>query len=64
MAPVNVPGPTALVPEVKSASDLELAKELVCAYSRYDRLEGDVRLNVGAVPRSYNREKFKEWQIC
>ena len=43
---------------------LELAKELVCAYSRYDRLEGDVRLNVGEVPRPYNRVKFKEWQIC
>ena len=64
IAPVNVPGPTALLPEVKSESDLELAKELVCAYSRYDRLEGDVRLNVGEVPRPYNRVKFKEWQIC
>jgi hypothetical protein len=64
LAPVNVPGPTALLPAVKSVSDYELAKELVCAYSRYDRLIGDVALNVGSVPRPYNREKFKEWQIC
>ena len=64
IAPVNVPGPTALLTEVKSESDLELAKELVCAYSRYDRLEGDVRLNIGSVPRPYNRVKFKELQIC
>jgi hypothetical protein len=59
-----VPGPTALLTEVKSEDDLELAKELVCAYSRYDRLEGDVRLNIGSVPRPYNRVKFKELQIC
>ena len=64
LSPVNVPGPTALIPEVKSEGDFALAKELVCAYSRYDRLEGDVALNVGTVPRPYNREKFREWQIC
>ena len=64
IAPVNVPGPTALVTEVKSASDLELAKRLVAAYSRYDRLEGNIRLNVGEVPRPYDRSVFKEYQIC
>lgn len=64
LAPVNVPGPTALIPEVKSAADYELARELVCAYSRYDRLVGDVSLNVGTVMRPYERGKFKEWQIC
>lgn len=62
--PVNVPGPTAIIPEVKSESDLELAKELVAAYSRYDRLEGDIKLNTGFVARPYNRDKFKAWQIC
>jgi hypothetical protein len=64
VAPVNVPGPTAILPEVKSAEDLALAKELVCAYSRYDRLDGDIELNIGRVPRPYDREKFKVWQIC
>ena len=64
IAPVNVPGPTALVTEVKSVSDLELAKRLVAAYSRYDRLEGNIRLNVGEVPRPYDRSVFKEYQIC
>ena len=49
---------------MKSAADLALAKELVCSYSRYDRLVGDIVLNVGPVPRPYDRGKFKEWQIC
>ena len=76
IAPVNVPGPTALVPALKSESDLTLAEELVCSYSRYDRLEGDIRLSVRlasdeaakggerSVPRPYAREKFKVYQIC
>lgn len=64
LAPVNVPGPTAFLPEVKSARDLELARILCCAYSRYDRLEGDIRLNTGPVARPYARERFKEYQIC
>lgn len=72
LAPVNCPGPTALVPELKCDSDLALAMELVCAYSRCDRLEGDVvvsrrsaeDVSETAVPRPYTREKFKEFQIC
>ena len=76
LAPVNVPGPTALIPEVKSTDDFVLAKELVAAYSRYDRLKGDVILSITTdnngkavrieqnVPRPYSREKFKEYQIC
>ena len=68
VAPSNCPGPTALIPEVKSEEGLRLAAELVCAYSRCDRLEGDVVLKVGAesvaVPRPYARDRFKEWQIC
>ena len=72
LAPVNVPGPTALVPELKAESDLDLAQELVCSYSRYDRLEGDIRMSVArgdgspderAVPRPYVRERFRSWQI-
>ena len=64
IAPVNVPGPTALLPKVESDSDLKLAAELVAAYSKYDRLEGDIVLNIGAVGRPYDREKFKRYQIC
>ena len=62
--PVNVPGPTALLTEIKSEKDLDLAKILVCAYSRYDRLEGNIMLNLGEVARPYPREAFKEFQIC
>ena len=68
LAPVNCPGPTALIPSLKSDADLRLAEELVCAYSRCDRLDGDIVLRVGdsemAVPRPYGRDKFKEFQIC
>ena len=70
IAPVNCPGPTALIPEVKSSADYILAMELVCTYSKYDRLFGDIIIKnftddiTQAVPRPYNREKFKEFQIC
>ena len=65
IAPVNVPGPTALLPVVADVADLALARALVCAYSRYDRLEGDIRLNDGeTVARPYSRDRFKPYQIC
>ena len=64
VAPVNVPGPTALLPRVCSDADFELAKGIVCAYSRFDRLNGDVVLNVGQVPRPYDREMFRSFQVC
>ena len=73
LSPKNVPGPTALLPVLKSEDDRTLAMELVCAYSKCDRLPGDIVLAVGpaggaledcAVPRPYGREKFKTYQIC
>ena len=70
IAPVNCPGPTALIPEIKSSSDYALAMELVCSYSKYDRLLGDITIKnftddiTQSVPRPYNRVKFKEFQIC
>ena len=70
IAPVNCPGPTALIPEIKSSSDYALAVELVCSYSKYDRLLGDIKIKnftddiTQSVPRPYNRVKFKEFQIC
>lgn len=62
--PVNVPGPTALVPKVTSEDDRSLLYGLIAAYSRYDRLEGNVQLNVAEVPRPYDRGRFKNYQIC
>jgi hypothetical protein len=64
LAPVNVPGPTALILEIRSESDAALARELVAAYSRYDRLQGDVIVSGVAVARPYDRGKFKAMQIC
>lgn len=70
LAPINCPGPTALIPEVKSDNDLMLALELVCTYSKYDRLPSDIIIKnitddiTYTVPRPYQREKFKDFQIC
>ena len=46
----GVPGPTALIPELKSETDLSLTRDLVAAYSR------------GTGPA--DRDKFKQYQIC
>ncbi len=64
IAPTNVPGPTALVTSLNADADMELVKGLVCSYSHYDRLEGDIELNVGIVRRPYLREQYKGYQIC
>ena len=48
IAIAGVPGPTALVPDVKSESDLEIAKGIVRAWSR----------------GGTGREQYKEYQIC
>lgn len=71
LAPVSVPGPTALIPAVRSADDLGLAARLVCAWSRCDRFDGDVTVKVLAgetaaeriVPRPYSRDDFLLFQI-
>lgn len=72
LAPANCPGPTALIPEVKSPEELADAAALVAAYSRCDRLETDVEILVTApdgkqrrirVPRSCDRATFKPFQI-
>lgn len=68
VAPVNCPGPTALVTSAGDNAGLMFAAELVCAYSRCDRLDGDVAVRIGegivSVPRPYSRDRFKEYQIC
>lgn len=69
IAPSNCPGPTALIPDVKSDDDIRLAAELVAAYSRCDKLPGDVEVRVSnsphpiSIPRPCDREKFKPFQI-
>ena len=72
ISPCNCPGPTALMPEAKSQDDVRLAAELVASYSRCDRLQGDVEILATipggtphriTLPRPYNRDKFKPYQI-
>ena len=71
VSPVNVPGPTALLTQIGSAEELEWALKLVCAYSRFDQLEGEIRVRIQgngqteecAVPRPYDREAFKPYQL-
>ena len=67
LASVNCPGPTALIPAPPASvppDDLQLAKRLVAAYSRGDRLPGDIELNLGPVSGPYDRTPFKDFQIC
>lgn len=65
LMPVNAPGPTAVITGPCGEDDLRLARQLVAAYTRTDRLPGEVRLSDGTtVPRPYVREPFKPWQIC
>ncbi len=71
VAPVTVPGPTALVPKVCSDADLDLVRRIVCAWSRYDQFPDDITVRVTAdgvstdtkVPRPYAREEFLKMQI-
>ena len=71
VAPVSVPGPTALLPHVASEADLDAVTRLVCAWSRTDAFHGDVTVKVitdGAtatriVPRPYSRDPFLQFQL-
>ena len=70
--PTNVPGPTAVVPVLSDEADLAQVASLVAAYSRFDRLEGEIVVSVRRggetvsrrVPRPYSRDPFKAFQIC
>ncbi|MBQ6246309.1 MAG: hypothetical protein IJK04_05555, partial [Kiritimatiellae bacterium] len=61
VAPVSVPGPTALLPRVVSESDLDAATHVVCAWSRFDSFSGDITVKIVAdatttertIPRPY-----------
>ena len=69
--PVSVPGPTALVPEPAGDGSIDIVLKLVCAFSRYDRFEGDIvaRVEHGgtvreiAVPRPYDRAPLLPFQL-
>ena len=71
VAPVSVPGPTALLPRVASESDLETATRIVCAWSRFDSFPGDITVKIVAgattaertIPRPYDRAPFLPFQI-
>lgn len=71
VAPVSAPGPTALLPRVASSADLDLARRIVCAWSRCDQLPGDVVVRTTTagvatdlpVPRPYDRAAFQPYQI-
>ena len=71
VAPVSVPGPTAILPHVASAADLDRAAQLVCAWSRYDRFPSDITVKIVSggmtrevsVPRPYARDSFLPLQV-
>ena len=71
VAPVSVPGPTALLPRVASETDLDVATRLVCAWSRFDSFPGDITVKVVAdatttertIPRPYDRAPFLPFQL-
>ncbi len=71
VAPVTVPGPTALIPKLRSPADLDLVRQIVCAWSRYDQFPDDITVRVTSdgsssdskVPRPYARGGFLNMQI-
>ena len=71
VAPISVPGPTALIPKVCTPDGLDQAARLVCAWSRFDNFQGDIKVKVvtGAtttehtIPRPYVRDPFLSFQI-
>lgn len=71
LAPVTVPGPTALLPRVPSPADLALAQQLVCAWSRFDQFPDDITVRTTTngtatdlkIPRPYARDPFLEMMV-
>lgn len=71
IAPVSVPGPTALLPRAASEADLCLARGIVCAWSKFDRFDGEIVVKTvrgtsvreTTVPRPYGRDAFLPFQI-
>ena len=71
VAPISVPGPTAILPHVASEADLDAAARIVCAWSRFDSFSGEITVKVvtdttiveRTVPRPYEREPLTPFQI-
>ena len=71
VAPVSVPGPTALLPRVASEADLDVAMRIVCAWSRFDSFTGDVTVKIlssdttteRTMPRPYLRDPLIPFQL-
>ena len=71
VAPVSVPGPTALLPRVASEADLDIATRIVCAWSRFDNFAGDIKVKSVAdatttertIPRPYQRTPLLPFQL-
>ena len=71
VAPVSVPGPTALVPSLKSDADLALVQQIVCAWSRFDMFHGEIVVKTirdgeeheASIPRPYERAPLQAFQI-
>ena len=71
VAPVSVPGPTALLPRVASEADLQLAAAIVCAWSRFASFSGDITVKVVAdatttertIARPYQRTPLLPFQL-
>ena len=71
VAPISVPGPTALIPKVCTPEGLDQAAGIVCAWSRFDNFSGDIKVKVVAgatttertISRPYLRDPFLPFQI-
>ncbi len=71
VAPISVPGPTALIPKVCTPEGLDQAAGIVCAWSRFDNFSGDIKVKVVAgatttertIQRPYVRDPFLPFQI-
>lgn len=72
LAPVSVPGPTAIIPALNAPDDINLAARIVCAWSKFDRftgdgitvkiIKGDSREDIKVFP-PYSRDDLLEFQI-
>ena len=71
LAPVSVPGPTALIPHIASETDLEAACRIVCSWSKFDAYPGEIAVKIVTdagteeriVPRPYLRAPFLQFQL-
>ena len=71
VAPISVPGPTALIPKVCTPEGLDQAAGIVCAWSRFDSFSGEITVKIVAgatiteriIPRPYERAPLLPLQL-